>query len=399
MKKTTTLFLLIIISLVLSAQEREYLALQEKVANITGLAFKKNVTLVKMNSQALRQFISDYFYQEYPQSDAYREAMLFYLLGFSDQLLDLRQLRLELLVENAAGFYDDRSQQMIIRENLAESPIFFNLIVGHELRHALQDQHFSLAKIFSRISDYDDRKLTRLALVEGDATLVMLELMGIDPHLLLKNFDMQMMEKLSIQLGLEQLKNAPPIISAQMIMPYIQGLKFVLFFYERGGWPEINKIYQHPPSNTYQIYSPQAYLNKRGGGEFFNFNPLPDFEIFHQGVIGYHNWNLLFNTEKLTELSSWQADSFSIYKKGEQWLMAVKFVADQKEANRFFTNWQKLFEKKFALNFSHLLGTGFIYKGANWFWYLKKDRDHVLLLRTNNLQNIRKFLEVNVYGN
>ena len=57
--------------------------------------------------------------------------------------------------------------------------------LAHEIEHALQDQHFDLKRFATPIKDDGDRQLGHSALVEGDATAVMLEFqaqsMGLPP--------------------------------------------------------------------------------------------------------------------------------------------------------------------------------------------------------------------------
>ena len=49
------------------------------------------------------------------------------------------------------------------------------IVLAHELRHALQDQYARPARVpaATTVTDFDDRRMAWLALLEGDATLVM----------------------------------------------------------------------------------------------------------------------------------------------------------------------------------------------------------------------------------
>jgi len=47
------------------------------------------------------------------------------------------------------------------------------LVLSHELRHALQDQHVNVEQALGDGSDFDDGKLAVLSLLEGDASLLM----------------------------------------------------------------------------------------------------------------------------------------------------------------------------------------------------------------------------------
>ena len=86
------------------------------------------------------------------------------------------RVRRKLLQENIVGFYDERpgkKQLYAVSEDRRFGPTN-QLILVHELRHALQDQYVDLrAQLPDSVSDYDDRRLACMSLLEGDATLVM----------------------------------------------------------------------------------------------------------------------------------------------------------------------------------------------------------------------------------
>src|SRR5258708_27780499 len=89
---------------------------------------------------------------------------------------DLRALRARILQENIAGFYDERpgkKRLYAISEDRRFTPAN-QLILSHELRHALQDQYVDVHQALpDSVGDYDDRRLAWLSLLEGDATWVM----------------------------------------------------------------------------------------------------------------------------------------------------------------------------------------------------------------------------------
>ena len=76
-------------------------------------------------------------------------------------------------MEQVAGFYDPFAGKLYIADWL---PLEMQRpALAHEIEHALQDQHFDLKKFATPIKDDGDRQLGHSALVEGDATAVMLE--------------------------------------------------------------------------------------------------------------------------------------------------------------------------------------------------------------------------------
>jgi hypothetical protein len=129
--------------------------------------------------------------------------------------------------------------------------------LAHEFTHALQDQHFHLDDLgLEDISD-GDRALARLALIEGDATLLMTQWAA--RHLTLA-------EALTMTLqGLDPAQQAtlnglPPILQRQLLFPYTDGLSFVSGIEANAGWGGVDAVYARPPASTEQILHPAKYV-------------------------------------------------------------------------------------------------------------------------------------------
>ena len=76
----------------------------------------------------------------------------------------------------SSGFYDERPGEKRLYAVSAERRLTpaNQLVLSHELRHALQDQYVDLHGMLpDSVGDFDDRRLAFLSLLEGDATLVM----------------------------------------------------------------------------------------------------------------------------------------------------------------------------------------------------------------------------------
>ena len=87
--------------------------------------------------------------------------------------MDLKKVYLDLLGEQVGAFYDQHTHELF---TFSEHPLTNSqnqVVMAHELTHALQDQHFDLLKLPLEAKGNDDRALAASALVEGDATLVM----------------------------------------------------------------------------------------------------------------------------------------------------------------------------------------------------------------------------------
>jgi hypothetical protein len=192
--------------------------------------------------------------------EAERKAMVQWGLLAPD--FRLKEFVLDLLTEQAAGYYDPKQQTFFIADWL---PHFVQKpVMAHELVHALQDQYYNLQKNFDLVKDQADLSLARKALIEGDAMAVMLVYLLEPLGLTMEDLpDMGTLLQGSASLLRDQFQvytRAPLILRQQLLFPYVHGLAFVKAALAHGGWPGLQRVYQHPPVSTQQIMHPEKYL-------------------------------------------------------------------------------------------------------------------------------------------
>ncbi len=108
--------------------------------------------------------------------------------------------------------------------------------------HAWQDQHFGLAKLHQG-SFGSDAELALAALIEGDATFTMIEMLKKDQPAVAK----------MLETPLEKAKNL------RNAFLYGQGARYVQALKERGGWATVNAAYKNPPKTTAAILFPGTF--------------------------------------------------------------------------------------------------------------------------------------------
>lgn len=164
------------------------------------------------------------------------------------------------------AFYDEFEHEVHVRAS-AKADEELPFVVAHELGHSLQFQHFRVPEIAS-VTD-EDARLARLALVEGDAMLVMAAFASEEHHLPLSRVLVRMAEGamqaslLGYQAAVEQspeLRKAPPFQRERLVFPYQAGGSFVAQIHRAGGFPLVNRLYDWPPATTEQILHPEKYL-------------------------------------------------------------------------------------------------------------------------------------------
>ena len=181
-------------------------------------------------------------------------------LGLIPKGYPLDQKLLSLLTEQIAGMYDPKTREFFIAD--WTSPADQRMIMAHELTHALQDQHFHVEKWGDAAKPNDDGELARSAVLEGSATVAMLDyllrdtgksardLSDLDPSLLLGDTD-----------DSPELADAPQILRDEMLFPYLPGATFVQHLLKAwGGWADLHKVFENPPASTQQILHPDLYL-------------------------------------------------------------------------------------------------------------------------------------------
>jgi uncharacterized iron-regulated protein len=137
------------------------------------------------------------------------------------------------------GYYDLKEKALFVYDDVAGN--YERGVLIHEMVHALQDQHFNLSKLHQATFE-DDAELGRAALVEGDATFTMIELLKKEQPPVLKMLD-------------------APLVKARNLQKaflYSQGARYVKALKERGGWPAVNAAYRFPPGSTAEVLHPEG---------------------------------------------------------------------------------------------------------------------------------------------
>jgi hypothetical protein len=144
-----------------------------------------------------------------------------------------------------------------------------DMVVIHELTHALQDQHFAAGAREKALTKDTDGGLAFHSLLEGEATLVMmdymLDKMGQPLDALVKN--PQVLEAMAGATDKTIDANVPRYFVESLKFPYLEGLKLCIEGYRRGGWKMIDKMDANPPQSTREVLHPADYFARleRGG--------------------------------------------------------------------------------------------------------------------------------------
>jgi hypothetical protein len=132
--------------------------------------------------------------------------------------------------------------------------------LGHELTHALQDQHFDIEAAQKKYKGNSDRELAYKAIVEGDATLSGFSVVtGRVDDETIDYFDSHLQDIVPIFMG--RMEGKPRAMTYPFIFQYTEGARFVAEAYHRNKWEGVNALFNGPPLSTQQIMHPELYFD------------------------------------------------------------------------------------------------------------------------------------------
>lgn len=157
---------------------------------------------------------------------------------------------------------------------LADPKMLEDMVMVHELTHALQDQHFKLGEREKALMTDTDANLAYHAVLEGEAVLVMtahlLGKSGLDFEEVVKDDAMLAMIGSAAQADQMIDASTPKYFGEMLKFPYLEGLKFVIAAYRRGGWKELDRVHANPPRTTREIFHPEEYFARTFAPQTFD---------------------------------------------------------------------------------------------------------------------------------
>jgi hypothetical protein len=278
------------------------------------------------------KFIQQRLADEYGPAKVAAEGRLLQLHGLLPAGLDYGGFITSLLAEQVAGFYDHTRQELHIASWL---PLFMQEpVMAHEIFHAIQDQEWGGGALIDSKKHTHDAVLAHAALLEGDATLVMLNYAQAeyDPtaDMSTSKFAINMVAtSLPLQMSSAQfpiMASAPDYLKQSLIFPYQRGLLFVAALRQGGRtWDDIRKVYDDPPASSEQILHPEKYWPNRDTPSVVKLPaPLwPGFARGWEGTAGeFHFQQMLLGHLEVAEAAEaaagWDGDHTVLETSGEQ---------------------------------------------------------------------------------
>jgi hypothetical protein len=323
--------------------ERVREEIEANVVEVRGLEPEDSVEVTLLDREELRERLEGELLEDFSKEEARDNAIVLSAFDFIPKDFDLYGFTVDLLTEEIAGFYDPETNEFVLINEDAEYDVLEKLTYAHEYVHALQDQHYDLDQLDEESLD-SEASMALTALAEGDATLV-------QTLYLLEGYMSQaeLMEALtkSMEVDTAVLDSAPPVLSRQMLFPYLEGASFVEALYARGGFDAVNQAWESPPESTEQILHPERYF-AGDSPQIVSLAPLTDtlgsgWEMIDQDIMGelfIREYLVQQLEDRLVDIAStgWGGDQYAVYwnEADEDQVMVLRIAFDSPDDNEEF---------------------------------------------------------------
>jgi hypothetical protein len=234
-----------------------YASIETQVQAIRGLTARNPVAPKLLDDAGIKQLTADSFTKSNPPEVVKANERVMKAFGLLPADASLSDLYVKLLGSQVAGLYNPDDKTLYVVSKSGGLGPAQRTTFAHEFDHALQDQSFDLGSLSLDGVGHGDQSTARLALVEGDATLVM----SIWQLQNLSQADLgQLLAESAADPGTQVLLDAPPVLRDSLLFPYTAGLSFVQGL-QAGGWQAVNAAFEKPPASTEQVLHPEKYAS------------------------------------------------------------------------------------------------------------------------------------------
>lgn len=334
-------------------------ALLKEVSEITGLKVKRKVPGRMIGRSEWKRWVDDEVRRTVKPEEIRADELALRLFGLIPRDFDLRKATVDLLGEQAAAVYDPKRKQMLVVEGASPDGLMADMVLVHELAHALADQHFDLKAFLEKGSKTGEDSTARLAVAEGQAMWVMLEWQVRKTGASLRNnrAALDMMLPMMGKLAAEQypvFSTAPLYLKETLLFPYSAGILFQQAAVERSPSDAFIRVLRNPPVSTRQILHPETWFN----GENESAPPLPPMPRSHknltEGTLGELDLRILLeqfiSIDEARRLSpAWRAGAFAVSENKSEARATLRWsllMASEDEAARLLEHWARMIEKK-----------------------------------------------------
>lgn len=336
----------------------------EAASRLRGLSVKREVPCQLKSRVEVEKFLRDTVSKRSSRDRIEKEGEVYRLLGIIPKDYDYFNGVISLYTDQLGGYYDIERKCYGMADwmpSAMQMPI-----AVHELTHALQDQHFDLVKITHVENGISDELLARTAVIEGDATAVMLdyarELSGQPRISQEDSVSAFMVQNITGAMLSPSFHHAPATIQASLIFPYVSGLNFVHVMLKKGGFRQVDEVLLNLPKTTAEILHPKRYLaEKKPFEEVSDPRPVSGIELAQNDPVYSDRFGEFLTATWLSTwlgpregsvaASGWRGDKLALYflkQKKEAVLLWELVFDDEKDSTQFFEAVSRAYGQRFG---------------------------------------------------
>ncbi|MCC6558616.1 MAG: hypothetical protein IT372_37250 [Polyangiaceae bacterium] len=230
------------------AAQEEVRRMLARASKTRGLPVRRDVPGRVLDRAEILARIREHVAREIPPDVLTYQGEILAALQLIPAEYDFTEGMYRLLEGRIAGFYEPADGTMYLVDDLDESEAAETL--AHELVHALQDQSYPLKPLLEYVPGDSDRLAAVHALIEGDATAGMLDIIAGSAF----HIDESVLRKLvAMSTALSSVGDTPRVLQESLGAPYTDGFALVQGLRRQGGWAAVDAVWRAPPQTTEQL--------------------------------------------------------------------------------------------------------------------------------------------------
>lgn len=328
-----------------------------ELSEISGLQARKRTAYDLITREKVNEFLKQRIKEVAKPEELRAEELTLKKFGLVPPDFDLAKTTVDVLTEQAAAFYDYNKKKLYVTDWTASSTRQAALV--HELAHALADQNFNLERYIHQARKSDDGSMARMAVMEGQASWLMSEVLArkMGQSLLNSPRLAEMMSRASETGGeFPVFEGAPLYIRETLIFPYTKGMLFQQALVEKMGKAAFAEVFRRPPASTQQILHPETYSSAlRPTAPSLPSPPrMQGYKRLIAGSVGELDHAILLRQyageEESQSLSPhWRGGRYELLEHRDRRRTVLLYASDWDEsasARRFFTLYREVLRKK-----------------------------------------------------
>jgi hypothetical protein len=348
--------------------DRKVAELLPQLEEFAHLSARQVPTVRAANSETLEAYLLERIDLEYPGDSLESLARAYKAFGLLPDDVDLRTLLVDLLLEQAIGYYDPARDVLFIRDDAPA--MMLDAVIVHELVHALQDQYVDLDSLTLNVPGNDARSAIQSAM-EGHGMVAMMayqlsQMTGttVAPEDL-PELGPEMAAALADPSAFPQLAGAPAIVREPLLFAYLGGARYVQRLWSSqpdypppfGEWlPQSTEQILHTRKLLVERDDPTTLAMSQPGS---GWRPVYTRDLGELEIRIFFEEHLQDRPTAAAAAAGWDGDAYMLLSDGDATALVWYSVWDSKlDADEFVVAYRRAFAARFDASASGDLLSG-----------------------------------------